>query len=158
MRRWLIRVGGGLLGLIVILALAGVIYQAIGTTIDSHNYPPLGKLVDVGGYHLHLYCTGEGSPTVVLDAMGNGWSLYWSTVQPEVAKLTRVCSYDRAGSGWSEPGPTPRTGQQIANAAHFACQRWYCWPLHTGGTLAGWFDRPLISEPVPYRRRGHGPR
>jgi len=118
MVRWIRRGIRGLLGLIVVLALAGSLYQFIGSAIDKRKYPPPGKLVDVGGYQLHLYCTGAGSPTVVMDAMGNGWSLYWSAVQPEVAKFTRVCSYDRAGYGWSDPGPTPRTGQQIASELH----------------------------------------
>jgi pimeloyl-ACP methyl ester carboxylesterase len=65
--------------------------------------PPLGKLVDVGGYRVHLYCTGAGSPTVVI--VGAGFSFNWGLVQPEVAKFTRVCSYDRSGIAWSDNGP-----------------------------------------------------
>jgi pimeloyl-ACP methyl ester carboxylesterase len=116
--RW-IRYGvAGLLGLIVVLAAAGALYQFIGTNVDQQKFPPPGKLIDVGGYRLHLYCTGAGSPTVVMEAMSGGWSVYWSTVQPEIAKMTRICSYDRAGYAWSDPGPTPRTGQQIATELH----------------------------------------
>src|SRR5918996_1239558 len=66
---------------------------------------PPGRLIDVGGFRLHLNCSGEGSPAVILDAALGGSSLSWALVQPEIAKLTRVCAYDRAGFGWSEAGP-----------------------------------------------------
>jgi pimeloyl-ACP methyl ester carboxylesterase len=117
MKRW-VRYGIRVLLGLVVVSVVGALYQFIGNAIDQRRYPPPGKLIDVGGHQLHLYCTGAGSPTVVLDAMGNGWSLYWSTVQPEIAKFTRVCSYDRAGYGWSDPGPTPRTAQQVAIELH----------------------------------------
>jgi pimeloyl-ACP methyl ester carboxylesterase len=81
---------------------------------DSDEKPPSppGRLVDVGGYRLHLWSMGKGSPTVVLDAGMGDFSFTWGLVQPEVAKFTRVCSYDRAGSAWSDAGPTPRTMKQ----------------------------------------------
>jgi pimeloyl-ACP methyl ester carboxylesterase len=72
-----------------------------------------GALVDVGGHRLHLYCTGQGGPTVVLEAGAGDFSFDWSLVRPSLAKVTRVCSYDRAGYAWSEPGPTPRSVRQI---------------------------------------------
>ena len=79
---------------------------------------PPGDLVDVGGYRLHLVCRGEGTPTVVLDAgMSDAW-VTWSKVQPALAKTTRVCSFDRAGIGFSEPGPSPRTSSQIVKELH----------------------------------------
>ena len=65
--------------------------------------PPLGTLVDVGGYHVHLYCTGEGSPTVFI--VGAAFSFDWGLVQPEVAKFTRVCTFDPSGTTWSDPFP-----------------------------------------------------
>ena len=64
---------------------------------DRRAYPPPGRLVDVGGYKLHIFCMGEGSPTVNLDHVGAGNSAQWGLVQPEIAKMTRVCAYDRAG-------------------------------------------------------------
>ena len=85
--------------------------------------PPLGTLVDVGGFRLHLHCSGEGSPTIVLDAALGASSLSWSLVQPELAKLSRVCSYDRAGFGWSDPGPMPRTADRIAEELHTLLER-----------------------------------
>jgi pimeloyl-ACP methyl ester carboxylesterase len=70
----------------------------------NQNAPaPIGKLVDVGGYRVHLYCTGTGSPTVVI--LGAGYSFDWGLVQPEVAGITQVCAYDHSGSAWSDEGP-----------------------------------------------------
>jgi pimeloyl-ACP methyl ester carboxylesterase len=112
--RKLLRVTIGLL----LLALIGVGYQIVGMVQDRKLYSPPGQLIDVGGFKLHLYCTGEGSPTVILDAMGPGWSVYWSEVQPEIAKITRVCSYDRAGFGWSDAGRLPRIGRRMAGELH----------------------------------------
>ncbi len=100
------------------LLLLGLSYQAIASALDASHYPPPGKLVDVGGYRLHINCTGTGSPTVILDAGLGGTSLDWSKIQPAVARFTRVCSYDRAGYGWSESGPGPRTSQQIVQELH----------------------------------------
>lgn len=86
---------------------------------DARQQPePVGDfegLVDVGGYRLFLRCTGEGSPTVILDAGLAVSSATWAQVQPEVAKFTRVCSYDRANLGRSDPGPSPRTSQMIVD-------------------------------------------
>ena len=107
--------------LIVLLALTGFLYQTIASAVDASRYPPPGKLIDVGGYRLYLYCTGTGhpgSPTVILEAGGDGSSLGGSTVQPGVASFTRVCSYDRAGYGWSDNGPLPRTAGRIVTELH----------------------------------------
>jgi pimeloyl-ACP methyl ester carboxylesterase len=100
------------------LLLLGLSYQAIASALDASHYPAPGKLVDIGGYRLHINCTGTGSPTVILDAGLGGTSLDWSKVQPAVARFTRVCSYDRAGYGWSDTGPGPRTSQQIVKELH----------------------------------------
>jgi len=105
---------GLLLVLIVGLILAGASYEAIASGGDAKAYPPPGQLVDVGGYRLHIQCMGSGSPTVVLDAGLGGTSLDWYLVQNDLSKTNRVCAYDRAGLGWSEAGPQPRTPNQIA--------------------------------------------
>ncbi len=76
--------------------------------------PPPGQIVNIGTTKLHIHCTGNGSPTVVLESGFPGSSLDWALVQPAVARFTRVCSYDRAGFGWSEAGKAPRSSQQIA--------------------------------------------
>jgi pimeloyl-ACP methyl ester carboxylesterase len=115
MRRWATRVLIGLCSVIITAALAGATYQWIATRRDLADTPPPGQLVDVGGYRLHLWCTGNGEPAVILDAGLGGTSTGWGFVQPEVARFTRVCSYDRAGMGYSDSGPTPRTARRIAN-------------------------------------------
>ena len=71
--------------------------------------PPPGKLVDIGGRRLHLHCTGSGSPTVLIEAGASSFAIDFSLVQPEIARTTRVCSYDRAGSGWSDARPDVET-------------------------------------------------
>lgn len=119
---WLKRGVMGLAGALVGLAVLGATYQVIATARDKQNYPPPGQLIDVGAgalqVQLHLFCQGEGSPTVILEHGGGGSALGWFLVQPEVARSTRVCAYDRAGLGWSDPGPAPRSGQQIAVELH----------------------------------------
>src|SRR5215210_1631532 len=120
-RRLLRRIGKALLWLVVallVLAVAGAIYQAIATKLAERAYPPPGEMVDVGGYSLHINCVGQGSPTVVLDAGSGGFSAQWVRVQREVSGTTRVCSYDRAGMGWSEMGPDPRDAKQVTSELH----------------------------------------
>ena len=116
--RWTVRVLVGLIALIVLLVAGGATYEAIMAAGDDTRYPAPGQRVDIGGYRLHVHCVGEGSPTVVLDAGLGGFSLDWSLVQPELAATTRVCAYDRAGYGWSDPSPHARTPSQIADELH----------------------------------------
>ena len=111
---WLSRVLILLLGLLLL----GTIYEWVAEIVDVRTYPPLGQMVDVGGYRLHINCMGTGSPTVVIDAGWGDWSAMWSWVQPEVAKTTQVCTYDRAGMGYSEAGPLPRNANQFAKELH----------------------------------------
>src|SRR5688572_15908673 len=113
MWRWTRRILIGVVALIVVGALCGASYQAWATNRDLAAHSPPGKLVDVGGHRLHLWCTGSGSPTVILDSGLGGHAFDWGGVQPEVATFTQVCSYDRAGMGYSDAGPRPRTSQQI---------------------------------------------
>ncbi len=115
---WVRRMVLGLAILLVALAGAGAIYQTIATARDKAAYPAPGQLVDVGGYKLHIHCVGQGSPTVILDAAGANSSASWGLVQPEIARSTRVCAYDRAGMGWSERGPTPRDMRQHVRELH----------------------------------------
>jgi pimeloyl-ACP methyl ester carboxylesterase len=90
--------------LVSVFVLAGATYQGVVTALERHRYERPGGLVDAGGHQLHIHCTGKGSPVVVLEAAAGSMSAGWARVQPEVAKITRVCSYDRAGLGWSEAG------------------------------------------------------
>jgi pimeloyl-ACP methyl ester carboxylesterase len=115
---WLGRLVVAVLGLMLV----GAIYESAAEAADVRAYPPLGQMVDVGGYRLHINCVGTGSPTVVIDAGWGDWSEGWSRVQPEAAKTTRVCTYDRAGMGYSEAGPLPRTAEQFAKELHTLLQ------------------------------------
>jgi pimeloyl-ACP methyl ester carboxylesterase len=109
----LLWLGAGMASLLGLL-LVGYMYEPAAEAADAKAYPPPGQLVDVGGYRLHINCAGSGSPTVVIDAGLGDWSTTWGVVQSEVAKTTRVCTYDRAGAGWSEAGPLPRDAAQFA--------------------------------------------
>jgi len=104
------------------LLLVGFIYEPIAEAADAKAYPPPGQLVDVGGYRLHINCTGTGSPTVMIDAGLGDWSTGWGYVQQGVAKSARVCTYDRAGWGWSDAGPLPRDAAQSAKELHTLLQ------------------------------------
>jgi pimeloyl-ACP methyl ester carboxylesterase len=118
--RWIRR--ALLWSLVALLAalVIGAIYQAIATEIDQRSaFPAPGEMVDVGEHRLHLNCLGQGSPTVVLDSGWGYTSVEWSAwVQPEVAKHTRVCAYDRTGMGWSEPEPGPPNAAQTTAELH----------------------------------------
>jgi len=115
---WVRRILSRLALVPIALCVIGAIYQAIATEIDRRHYAPPGHLVDVGGYKLHLYCTGDAGPTVILDALFPGTVSNWVWVQPEIAKTTRVCAYDRAGLGWSDSSPAPRDAEQHARELH----------------------------------------
>src|SRR2546426_11196339 len=109
----------GLLGVVVALGLSGAAYESVAEAADARAYPPAGQMVDVGGYRLHINCIGTGSPTVVIEAGWGDSSAAWSSwVQPSAASTTRVCTYDRAGMGYSDPGPLPRTADCFAAELH----------------------------------------
>jgi pimeloyl-ACP methyl ester carboxylesterase len=87
------------------------------------RFPAPGRLIDVGGFRLHVNCSGTGSPAVVFEAALGASSLSWSLVQPQVASVTTACSYDRAGLGWSDAGPLPRTAGRVADELHELLRR-----------------------------------
>lgn len=105
----------GVTGVIVVgLIVLGGAYQVLASARGKALNPPPGSLVDIGGYKMHIDCLGTGSPTIVLDSgLGDTW-LTWYKVQPRIAQFTRVCSYDRAGMGWSDASPEPRTSEVMA--------------------------------------------
>jgi len=134
-------------GLVLLLAITGVTYEASSSARDRRLYPPPGKLVDIGGRELHINCTGQGSPAVILDAGLGDISSYWFLVQPEIAKFTQVCSYDRARLGWSDPDPTPRSAHRISSDLDELLIRTVPPPYilvgHSGG---GYWSRVYTSE------------
>ena len=99
-----------------------------------------GRLIDVGGHRLHLHCLGAGTPPVILDAALGASSLSWSLVQPAVSAVTQCCAYDRAGFGWSDAGPLPRTADRIADELRLLLQH----AAVSGSVRAG---RPLVRRP-----------
>jgi pimeloyl-ACP methyl ester carboxylesterase len=104
--------------LIAFLIVCGIAYQALTERTDAVRFPAPGRLVDVGGHQLHLYELGSGSPAVVLESGISASSLNWRTVQLKVAKFARVCSYDRAGLGWSDLCSQPYTPASLAAQLH----------------------------------------
>ena len=95
----------------VLVLVTTTIYHIISTEIENRRYPPPGQRIDIGGYKLHLYSLGKGSPAVVLDHSLGGIDGYF--LVEEIARITRVCIYDRAGYGWSDASPKPRTSEHI---------------------------------------------
>ena len=102
----------------LLVMVAGATYQFLTAMADARRFPQEGKSVDVGGYKLNINCIGQGSPTVVLEAGLTVPAISWRSVQGGIARFTRVCSYDRAGYDWSDPGPMPRTTSQSVKELH----------------------------------------
>lgn len=104
---------------------------------------PPGKLVDIGGYRLHLNCAGKGPAAVLLEYGSSGNSMEWALVQPEIARFTRVCSYDRAYEGWSDAGPLPPSMHQQVYELHLLLGAAHIEPPYVlvGWSLGGMIDR-----------------
>ena len=145
--RWARRIFVGLLALVAALAAAGFSYQLISDRRDRARTPAPGALVDVGGYRLHMTCAGAGSPAVILDAGLGATSFEWQEIAASVARFTRVCAYDRAGQGFSDPGPSPRTSGQIAREVSTLLRATRNAPaIAVGASVGGWHMRVLASR------------
>ena len=115
---WIKRILLGFVVLLFVITIAGASYRWLADRSDLAGTPPPGRLVDVGGHRLHIWCSGEvvpGTPSVLFDSGLGGDSFDWAEITPEISELTHACTYDRAGMGYSDPGPIPRTSGQIAN-------------------------------------------
>jgi len=119
---WLRRITWTLLVLVVILLAAGFLYQNVSEARDRRFNRMPGRRYDVGGFKMHIDCTGQGTPAVILESGLGDTYVSWRRVQVEIAKFTRVCSYDRAGLGYSEPASGPRTSKIIAEQLHALLQ------------------------------------
>ena len=108
----------GLALVILLVMVVGLIYEQVGRWQDRTNPPRVGLPVDIGGRSLNLNCSGNGSPAVILEAGANAGGYGWVLVPPGIAEVTRVCWYDRAGEGWSDPPSTPRTSATVVNDLH----------------------------------------
>src|SRR6202047_3225944 len=144
MRKWVRRVSYVFLTVLLLALLGGFTYEQIGRARDASQLPPrVGQAVDIGGRTLNLYCSGNGMPPVILETGGNspGYSLL--VQQSKIATFTRACWYDRAGVGWSDPSPTPRTSASIADDLNEALHRAGILPPYVmvGGSVGGEYVR-----------------
>lgn len=108
---------------LLFIILAGVTYQSVSNAVERRRFPHAGRLVDVGGHQLHLYCTGEGRPIVVLEAPAGGISMHWAWVQNDLKSVVRVCSYDRSGLGWSEAPDSRYDAARVPDELHALLQQ-----------------------------------
>ena len=155
MWRWTMRILVVLGAFLIVAALSGATYQWLATRKELAATPPPGHLVDIGGYRLHLWCTGDGAPAVILDTGLGGSSADWGFVQPDVARFTRVCSYDRAGMGYSDPGPSPRTARRIASElAELLVRGGIAGPVVLVGASIAGFDVRVFASDHPERAAG----
>jgi pimeloyl-ACP methyl ester carboxylesterase len=147
---WLNRALRVLITIITALLFAGFLYENISETRERRFHPMPGELVDVGGYKMHIDCIGQGSPTVILDAGLGDSFISWSKVQPRIAKFARACSYDRAGIGYSDPSPRPRTSKDFAEELHILLHNAGIPPpyLLVGHSMGG-FDVRLYASLYP---------
>jgi pimeloyl-ACP methyl ester carboxylesterase len=132
--------------LVAALACFATVGAAQSPVDSAPPFPQPGRLVDVGGWRLHLNCTGnadKSQPTVILEAGIGDFSVEWSLVQPGVARFAHVCSYDRAGDGWSDLGPHPRTMHQIVYELHTLLDKAGEHPSYVlvGHSYGGWLVR-----------------
>jgi hypothetical protein len=105
------------LGLSVLL-LFGCVYEHIGQWNDRRSFPRQGRSFDIGGRSLNLACSGAGAPAVIFESDQGVAGCSWTAIQREVARFTRTCWYDRAGYGWSDPGPYPNHSDAAARDLH----------------------------------------
>jgi pimeloyl-ACP methyl ester carboxylesterase len=141
----------------VVAILATAVTIAASAAAQEPIAPPVpapGRLIDVGGWQLHLNCIGaskDGQPTVILESGVGDFSVEWSLVQPRIASIARVCSYDPAGDGWSDLGPYPRTLHQIVYELHTLLERANVRPPYVlvGHSYAGWLVQLYASEYAP---------
>jgi pimeloyl-ACP methyl ester carboxylesterase len=140
MKMWVRRISCIFLALIVLALLVGFTYEQVGRARDASQLPPrVGEAVDIGGRTLNLYCSGQGTPTVILESGGNSPGYEWLVLQSKMASFTRACWYDRAGVGWSDPPLSPRTSTSIAGDLHEALHRAGVLPPYVmaGGSVGG---------------------
>lgn len=139
--------------LLLTAALIGLSLTAVSAeqpVFDPSPYLHAQRLIDIGGRRLNLYCSGTGSPTVVLDAGLGGTTAVWRLVQSTIAKATRVCSYDRAGMGFSDAAPLPRDAAAVVTDLHALLEKAALAPPYVlvGHSVAGLYE-PLYADRYP---------
>ncbi len=132
------------------ILLVGFFYENISEARDRRFNPMGGTRVDIGGYELHLRCSGEGNPAVVFDSgLGDSYASWWK-VRPQIARVTRACSYDRGGIGFSDSSPHPRTSRVLAEELHTLLHNVGIAPPYilVGHSMAG-FDVRIFTSLYP---------
>jgi pimeloyl-ACP methyl ester carboxylesterase len=149
----LIQILAWIVGLTVIAISLGVIYQSVGTRRDATRYPAPGRMVDLGSHRLHLLESGlasGGRPTILLEAGLMSTVLSWSNLQQELSRSFHTVSYDRAGLGWSELGPMPRTADRLVDELHSLLRRAAIPPPYVlVGHSFGGLTMPLFAARFP---------
>jgi pimeloyl-ACP methyl ester carboxylesterase len=158
---------GALLAFLAVALLAtlvgGAVYERIERQQDRKRLPQIGRSVDIGDRSLNIYCSGEGSPAVILDSGAPASGYSWIAVQREIARFTQACWYDRAGYGWSDPGPDPRNSaasakdlHDLLRAAHIpapyilVAERFACFDVRVyNGRYPGDVSAAVLLDPVP---------
>ena len=137
----------------MLACLSGITPLMASPTAQVSGVP--GRLVDIGGFRLHIYCTGEGAPAIIFDSGVGGFSLEWSRIQKALASRTRVCSYDRAGYGWSDLGPLPRTSERITRELHtLLLKAGVAGPYIIAGHSFGGYNAQLFARNYPDETAG----
>jgi len=150
LRRWVKRLFWTFVSLLLLVLICGAAYERLSEYHDRRQFPQLGTSISVGQFSLNLNCTGSGSPTVILESGLGIPAVGWQLVQPGIAKFARVCSYDRAGYGWSDPGPFPRTSREIARELHTLLQNARVPPPYVlVGHSFGGFNVRLFNQLYP---------
>jgi pimeloyl-ACP methyl ester carboxylesterase len=143
------------IGLLLLGVVTGTIYQKLGLLRDSKIHPPPGRLIDIGTHRLHVLEKGQGSPAIVLEAGLMSTVLSWSEIQRTLAQSYRVVSYDRAGLGWSDLGPMPRTAERMVAELHTLLERAAIAPPYVlVGHSFGGLTMPLFAARYPQETAG----
>ncbi len=131
------------LGVLIVVVGLGAIYQTLATSRDRRRFLPPGKSIQINGKNWHCQIMGEGHPAVVIDSGTGGTHLDWQLVQPEVAKFTKILTYDRAGYGWSDLSSEPRTAEQVVSELRQLLREVEIEPPYVlvGMSLSGLFSR-----------------
>jgi pimeloyl-ACP methyl ester carboxylesterase len=150
LKRWVKGIVWVFGALLLLAAAVGASYEVASERRDRQRFPQIGRSVDVGGFALNLNCTGRARPAVILESGLGIPAIGWQLVQPRIAKFATVCSYDRAGYGWSGAGPFPRTSREIATELHTLLKNAHVSPPYVlVGHSFGGFNIRLFNQLYP---------
>jgi pimeloyl-ACP methyl ester carboxylesterase len=144
-----------MLALLATLPIAGLVYEAYADGMAGLEFEAPGTRVDIGGRSLHLLCIGEGEPTVFFESSGWGTSVSAARVRERLSAETTVCSYDRAGNGWSDPGPSEVSAADLARDLAVLQDRGNVdWPVVMVASSIGGLTAEMFTRQYPERVSG----